>query len=266
MYVQRCIRSCTTIFVGRMRVILNDSIAQGILLPMTAHSAISALRALSDPKKALLSKRFFKTAPGDYGYGDRFLGVTVPSTRLVAKRYTSFPLSDVQTLLHNSYHEVRMLGFLILVAQYETGDEHQKERVLLFYLQNLSRANNWDLVDLSAYKILGASLVGKRDQNILRSLSHSTNLWEQRASVVATLALIREHDFRMILRLAKTFCSHPHDLMHKAVGWMLREVGTRNKKTLLGFLDANAKRMPRTMLRYAIEKLSRKERLQYMRQ
>lgn len=230
---------------------------------MHARAAIAALREKSDPKKAAFFPRFFKTAKGEYGYGDEFLGVTVPEVRSVAREYAAMPFSEIRTLLASPLHEVRMLGFMILVSQYEKGDTDRKAKVVSFYLKHLKRANNWDLVDLSAYKILGDSLIGK-DQSILLTLAASDNLWEERTSVVATFALIREGDYRMILRLAEIFLSHPHDLMHKAVGWMLREVGKRDRAILRKFLNQHASRMPRTMLRYAIEKLSAAERKKYL--
>jgi len=230
---------------------------------MNARVAIAALRLNADPKKATFFPRFFKTAKGEYGFGDQFLGVTVPEVRSVAKIFGSLLFPEIRTLFLSPLHEVRMLGFMILVSQYEKGDEKQKKKIVAFYLQNLKRANNWDLVDLSAYKILGHSLIGN-DQTILLKLAASNNLWEQRVSVVSTFALIRAHDYTMILRLAEKFLSHTHDLMHKVVGWMLREVGKRDKTALTSFLNKHAANMPRTMLRYAIEKMNSAERKRYL--
>ncbi|MEQ1849740.1 MAG: DNA alkylation repair protein [Candidatus Peribacteraceae bacterium] len=231
---------------------------------MNAKLATAALQKLADPTKAAMNARFFKTKKGEYGYGDIFLGVTMPEMRCVAKTFIDLSLSEIQKLLKSPVHEVRMIGFIILTYQYEKGTEKAQKNIIDFYLKNLKRANNWDLVDVSCAKILGDFLIGKK-KDILLKLAASSNLWEQRVSIVSTHAFIRENDLTMTMRLAKQLLGHQHDLMHKAVGWMLREAGKRDVAILKQFLDAHAVKMPRTMLRYAIEKFDEKNRQRYLK-
>ena len=224
---------------------------------------------------------FFKTGPGEYGEGDEFLGLKVPQTREVVKNiWTDFPLSEVPELLMSKWHEVRLCGLLILVAKFEKlatkrllhDAEAIKERdeILKMYLQYAERANNWDLVDLSAPKILGSSLLSPQKgedwkRQVLDELAASDNLWKQRMSIVCTWKTSQMGDPSWCLRYAEIHLHHPHDLMHKAVGWMLREMGKRCSMDLLrGFLREHVHEMPRTMLRYAIEKMSEKERKEWM--
>ena len=225
---------------------------------------------------------FFKTGPGEYGYGDEFLGLKVPQTREVVKNiWKDFPLSEVPELLMSKWHEVRLCGLLILVAKFEKlatkrllhDAEAIKERdeILAMYLQYAERANNWDLVDLSAPKILGASLLFPQKgedwkRQVLDELAASDNLWKQRMSMVCTWKTSQMGDPSWCLRYAEIHLHHPHDLMHKAVGWMLREMGKRCSMDLLrDFLRQHAHEMPRTMLRYAIEKMSEEERQYWMK-
>ena len=218
------------------------------------------LRAAADPERALAMQRFFKTGKGQYGEGDIFIGLSVPASRLVAKKYAGLPLQDVQNLLHSSIHEERLVALLILVQRFK----RDPEGVALFYLDNLAWVNNWDLVDLTAPCILGAYLE-KRDRSFLYRLAKSNTLWERRIAIIATLHFIRQGDYSDTLKITKIFLHDEHDLIHKATGWMLREVGKRDINVEEAFLANHCKEMPRTMLRYAIEKLPGKKRQAYMK-
>ncbi|MBI4032653.1 DNA alkylation repair protein [Candidatus Berkelbacteria bacterium] len=216
--------------------------------------------------KAKSSAWFFKTGPGQYGEGDRFIGVTVPEQRKVAKQFRELPLNEIETLLASPIHEHRLTALLILVGQYsrlkKTGDERS---VVDFYLTHLDGVNNWDLVDSSASYILGDWIVAHHDdRRILAVLARSGDLWKERVAMIATAALINAGSFKPTLELAERFLTHRHDLIHKATGWMLREVGKQDRATLERFLDAHAREMPRTMLRYAIEKFEPHERKRYL--
>lgn len=247
----------------------------------TAAQVVACLESLSDEEQAKHLMRFFKTAPGEYGYGDMFLGIKVPVTRSVVARCESLPLSEVSRLLDSSWHEVRLCGLLVLVAQYERMAKLARrekdnaiacaDEIVDFYLKHTCSANNWDLVDLSVYKILGRWLLlpsrysEEEKLRTLDRLADSQNLWEQRMSIVATMEPLKSGDPSYTLRYAEWHLHHPHDLMHKAVGWLLREMGKRVDMDLLRrFLEIHAKEMPRTMLRYAIEKMTAQEREQWM--
>ncbi len=221
------------------------------------------LRLHASEEKAKILSRFFKTGKGEYGEGDKFLGITVPVIRSVSRQHVDEPLDTVALLLHSPWHEDRMSALLTLVEKYRRhkGD---REEIVRFYLTHLSQANNWDLIDLSAPKILGEHVKATADHSILYTLAESTDLWHQRASIVATLTLIRNHNFAPTIALAVKFLTHPHQLMHKATGWMLREVGKRHEPTLLTFLDRFAPQMTRTALRYAIERLTPTQRTHYL--
>lgn len=233
---------------------------------MTANEIEKQLEALSSPQKREFLPYFFKTGKGQYGEGDKFLGVVVPNIREVSKKNKDIPFDEVEKLLNNEYHECRVCAALILVERFKkTKDVAEKKRIYDFYLSKTERINNWDLVDLSAKDIVGAYLVDKTDRSILYKLSESSLLWDQRISVIATFAFIKKHDFTDIVKLSEYFLTHKHDLMHKATGWMMREVGKHNKAVLIEFLDKHHKVMPRTMLRYSIEKLSPEERTHYMK-
>ncbi len=209
--------------------------------------------------------RFFKTGPGEYGEGDKFLGLTVPQTRSLVRMGDALNDAGLLSLLRSEWHEERLLAMFIFTRWFTNakGDEREQKQVVDLYLANTKWVNNWDLVDSSAPYILGPWLF-RRGRGILAKLAASNSLWEQRIAVLATFAFIREGDFRDTLLLCKSLLAHPHDLLHKACGWMLREVGKRDVATLRAFLDENAPQMPRTMLRYAIEKLPEKERLRYL--
>lgn len=240
------------------------------------------LKAVATKKRALASAWFFKTGPGQYGEGDVFIGVPVPDMRRVAKKYRDLSLSDIQKLLGSKIHEHRLTALFILVYSYEslssrpkrsavegsldsTRDD-KKKKIVDFYLRNTTRVNNWDLVDSSAHKILGAWLLTRpKERKILYTLAKSNNLWERRIAIIATLAFINHDDFADTLKIAKIQLHDEHDLMHKAVGWMLREVGKRDMKPEEDFLEKHHKGMPRTMLRYAIEKFPESKRKYYMK-
>lgn len=230
---------------------------------MTAKTIKQQLLSFGNPEKAAHSKYFFKTGKGQYGEGDKFIGCTVPETRSVAKNYKNLPFSELQKLLDDEMHECRLCALVILTEQFKKTDEKTREEIFDFYLTNTSRINNWDLVDISCPNIVGEWLKNK-NQSILYKLADSDWLWDQRIAMVSTLAFIRQNDFTDTIRLSVKFLSHKHDLMHKASGWMLREAGKRNEKVLTDFLDLHHKKMPRTMLRYAIEKLTPEQRKYYM--
>ena len=217
-------------------------------------------------QKEEIFKSFFKTGEGEYGYGDIFWGVTVPDIRNVAKKYyIQISLNGIKELINSEIHEIRLTGYLILTYKYEKGSTEEKENIANFYLDNLKGANNWDIVDLSCYKILGSYLIDNPQKRyILYKLVNSSNLWEQRISIVSTLAFIRVNDFTDTLNISKILLNNKHDLIHKAVGWMLREVGKRDINILKKFLKENIKEIPRTTLRYAIEKMDERERKYFL--
>jgi 3-methyladenine DNA glycosylase AlkD len=219
-----------------------------------------ALQALANPEKKAVFQRFFKTGPGQYGEGDVFLGLSVPQTRQVAKEHVDLSFQDLEHLLASPIHEERLLALEVLCMQYKKAPK----QVVDFYLSHLQGVNNWDLVDLSAPKILGDFLLNE-PRNILYDLVKSPVLWERRISIIATLAFIRKGDFADTLSLATQLLGDKHDLMHKAVGWMLREVGKKDRATLEGFLKNHNTVMPRTALRYAIEHFTKAEREVWMR-
>ena len=225
----------------------------------------SEMRSLSDPAKARVLARFFKTGPGDYGEGDRFYGVIVPKIRGVAKAHRKAPRREIRKLLCSQFHEERLAALLILVDQYQRGNDLQKREIYDLYLASTAHINNWDLVDLTAQHIVGAYLKGK-ETSVLTRLALSKSLWERRIAMLATYHFIRLGDSGETLRIAELLQRDPHDLIHKAVGWMLREVGKRcSLKAECEFLDAHAATMPRTMLRYAIERFPEKLRLHYLK-
>ncbi len=217
-----------------------------------------------DPAKAKLLQRFFKTDKGQYGEGDVFLGITVPKQREVAKRfYKEISLADLQKLLRNEIHEYRLTALLMLVDKYKKASEKEQKQIVEFYLKNTRWINNWDLVDLSAVHILGSYLMDK-PKNILYKLTRSQSLWERRIAVLSTFEFIRNQQYEDTLKIATILLHDKHDLIQKAVGWLLREVGKKHLQTELSFLDKHYKTMPRTTLRYAIEKLNPKQRLFYL--
>lgn len=218
----------------------------------------------ADPAKAAVLQRFFKTGPGQYGAGDVFVGVTVPQTRQVARQQMAMSRENIERLLQSPIHEERMLALLILVEQFRRGTVAQRRAVVTLYLGQTARINNWDLVDLTADKILGHWLENRSRRPLYR-LAVSKNIWERRIAIVSTFHFIRQGEYGDTLALAEILLHDQHELIHKAVGWMLREVGKRDEAVLRQFLDAHAAVMPRTMLRYAIERLSPAARARYMK-
>lgn len=231
----------------------------------TAAAVRRQLKTMANPEKAAFFPRFFKAGPGEYAEGDKFIGVIVPNQRKVAKQFRDLPQTEIDKLLKDPVHECRLTGLLILVGQFERSkDQAQRKSIMQYYLSRTDAVNNWDLVDSSAHKILGKWLVDRKDRRVLDRLAKSKNMWEQRIAMVATYTLIKNGELDDTLRLAEKLLSHKHDLIHKAVGWMLREAGKQDDKVLLAFLDQHAHRMPRTMLRYSIEKLSDARRKKYL--
>ena len=221
------------------------------------------LQRLKNLQKAKILARFFKTGRGEYGEGDKFLGVVVPQQRQVVKKYSNLTLREIQKLLNNKIHEYRMVALFILMEKYKKAEEKEKEEIFHFYLSNTKNINNWDLVDLSAPNIVGDYLLDK-ERKILYKLAKSKNLWEKRIAVLSTYAFIKKCQFEDTLKIAKILLSNNHDLIHKAVGWMLREVGKRNQKIEEKFLKNHYKTMPRTILRYAVEKFGEEKRQKYL--
>ncbi len=221
------------------------------------------LRALGDRDRATHSLRFFRTGPGDYGEGDRFLGLTVPQIRALAREHRDASLDALEQLLQSPWHEARLLALVILVEQHRRGDAALRDAIHQLYLRNTHRVNNWDLVDCSAAEIVGAHL-RDADRSLLATLARSASLWERRMAMIATADYIRRGDFRDALRVAAILLDDAHDLIHKACGWMLREVGKRDQAAEERFLRKYARRMPRTMLRYAIERFPERLRRQYL--
>lgn len=221
------------------------------------------LKKSSDTAKAAILARFFKTGKGEYGEGDIFWGITVPVQRAIAKRHMDASLDDIAKLLAEPVHECRLTDLLILVQQYPKKSDDGRREIAEFYLAHTGHINNWDLVDLSAEKIIGPYLAD-RDRGILYRLAESSSIWEQRIAVLSTFHFIRNGDFADTVAICEKLMSHRHDLIHKATGWMLREAGKRDMAVLLEFLDRHHKSMPRTMLRYSIEKLDENSRKKYM--
>lgn len=223
------------------------------------------LRKLADKKRAKLLQGYFKTGKGEYAQGDIFIGLTGPQVRAIAKKYRNLPLRDVEKLLHNKIHEFRLTALFILYDQFRKTGGASKKIIFEFYLANTKWINNWDLVDLSAKYIVGGYLMEKSgERNILYRLAKSKSIWERRIAVLGTFLFIDRKNFRESFKIAEILLHDKHDLMHKAVGWMLREIGKRDEKALVDYLSTRYKTMPRTMLRYAIEKFDEKRRTQYL--
>lgn len=219
--------------------------------------------ALADPKIAEHSQRFFKTGKGEYGEGDLFLGIRVPKLRELVRKHIEVTVEEAAELLQSKYHEARLLALLILVARFQQGGEERKKEIYEIYLNNTRQINNWDLVDSSADKIVGNYLLN-RERGPLQKLAKSTDLWERRIAMIATFAFIRANDFDDALMISKQLINDPEDLIHKAVGWMLREVGKRDQQREERYLKKSYRQMPRTMLRYAIERFPEKLRKSYL--
>jgi len=228
-----------------------------------ARQVHAAAMALANPEKAAFLTGFFKTGKGQYAEGDRFLGISVPLLRKLARQFRQLALADCEELLQSRYNDERLLSLLILVEHYRKGDTRTKDDVYRIYLRNRRRVNNWNLVDGSAPHIVGLHLL-RRDRSSLRKLAQSRSLWDRRIAVLATFAFIRENDFADTLKMTEQLLGDEHDLMHKACGWMLREIGKRNQPVLEGFLRQHRAAMPRTMLRYAIERFPAAKRAAYL--
>jgi 3-methyladenine DNA glycosylase AlkD len=256
---------------------------------MSATRIVKRLKSLGTPDKAELLSGFFKTGKGQYGEGDRFLGVIMPEQRKIAKEFRELPFPEIEKLLSSPYHEARMTGLLILTYAYERADVNARQAIYDFLFAHRGAMNNWDLVDVIVPKIIGEHLLtcsknhsspsrtrelplkrgagkrwGQNGREILHRFAQSDNLWERRVSIVSTAAFIRADEFDDTLSICETLLGDGHDLIHKATGWMLREVGKRDESALRAFLDAHVTRMPRTMLRYAIERFSEGERRRYL--
>jgi len=244
---------------------------------MDSKSVQKELHKKSNKEKAKILQGFFKTKKGEYGEGDIFLGVVVPEQREIAKKYQELNLIEIQELLKSKYHEERLTALIVLTYKYEkTKKETEKKEIYEFYLSNTKYINNWDLVDLSAPKIVGNYLLNhKNEKNILYKLAKGyqrcpkrqpiSRLWEKRISILATFPFIKANNYEDSIKLSEMFLYEEHDLMHKAVGWMLREVGKKDEQVLINFLDKHYKEMPRTMLRYSIEKFDEEKRNYYLK-
>ena len=219
----------------------------------------------ANKEKAKVYQRFFKTGKWEYGEGDVFLGLTVPQSRIIAKQFLDLSFVDIETLLQSKYHEERLIGLLILVENYKNKKTtlQQKKKIYHFYIQNTAFVNNWDLVDSSADKIVGEFLSDKK-KDLLHKLVASKNIWERRIAIVATFAFIRKNQFQETFQITEKLLNDNHDLLHKAAGWMLREAGKRNQEQLELFLQQHYKKMPRTMLRYSIERFDEGKRKRYL--
>lgn len=226
---------------------------------------LQSLKQVATPDRAKSSVWYFKARKGEYGEGDQFLGVTVPHQRAIARRFAAaFTPAELSHILQSKFHEVRATGLFILIRNFDKADNEKSQKIWVqCYLDHLQYVNNWDLVDISAPAILGKWLL-QRDRKILYQMARSGNLWKNRIAILSTLAFIRENDFKDLLQLTHIFLQHPHDLMHKATGWMLREAWKRNPTLIEQFIMDNAEQMPRTMLRYAIERMAPADRKKYL--
>jgi 3-methyladenine DNA glycosylase AlkD len=231
---------------------------------MTASALREKLHALADAQKAAVLQRFFKTGPGEYAQGDRFIGVRVPQIRSLVKAHADTPLQEIDTLLHSPVHEERLLALLLMVQRFQRGETTEQKDLYRHYLASTDVINNWDLVDVTAEHIVGAWLY-TRSRKPLYRLARSSSLWERRIAMMASFHFIKQNEFDDTLKLAELLLTDTHDLIQKAVGWMLREVGKRDLAAEEGFLQQHYKVMPRTMLRYAIEKFPEWRRQAYLR-
>jgi 3-methyladenine DNA glycosylase AlkD len=232
---------------------------------MTLKDLERELKKHQNKNKAKILQGFFKTGKGEYGENDVFLGIIVPKQREIAKKYQDLTLDDIQLLLNSKIHEKRLIALFILIDKYKKADKNLKKIIVYLYLKNTKNINNWDLVDLSAPNILGDYILhNKKKTEILYRLIKK-GLWEKRIAILSTFAFIRNNNYKDTIKIAEILLKDKHDLIHKAIGWMLREIGKRNKAELIKFLNKHYKVMPRTMLRYSIEKLNKEEREKYLR-
>lgn len=231
---------------------------------MSLEELRQTIKKSANPAQAKILSRFFKTGRGEYGEGDEFLGIKVPISRSIAKQFKDLTLTEIQELLNSPIHEERLIALFILIEHFKKADEHTKKIIFNFYLRNTKRVNNWDLVDLSAERIIGVYLLDK-DKSMLFKLARSKKLWERRIAIMSTFHFIKNGNYETTLAIADMLLKDEHDLIHKAVGWMLREIGNRNLKVEETYLEKHYKIMPRTMLRYAIEKFPEKIRQAYLK-
>lgn len=231
---------------------------------MTAQDIQKRLKKLGNKERAAISQRFFKTGPGEYGEGDVFIGIRVPVLRALVKEYADLSVAQILILLRSHIHEERLLALLLLVDSFSQGDEAARTSIFELYLKHTEFINNWDLVDSSAAQIVGAYLMDK-SKAVLYRLAESANLWERRIAIMSTFHFVKHHEFSETLKIAKILLFDRQDLIHKATGWMLREIGKRHLKTEERFLKVHYKKMPRTMLRYAIEKFPEQKRQRYLK-
>lgn len=232
---------------------------------LSAESASRSLRGVADKSRVPTLQRFFKTGPGDYAEGDLFVGATAPQVRKLARTFEAMPLIEVKKLLRSPIHEARLLALLIWVRQYQCGDEKSREKIFHGYTTHFKWINNWDLIDVTAPHIVGSHLSKCDPRSALFEWAASDDLWQRRIAIMSTFYFIKQGDFADTLRLAKMLLQDEHDLIHKAVGWMLREVGKRDQATEEAFLKKHYKKMPRTMLRYAIEQFEETRRQDYLK-
>ena len=231
--------------------------------PLTLLSWQQRLKAAARPEKIAILSSFFKCGKGEYGEGDLFLGINVPDNRAISRLYYELPLPHIASMLHSPYHEFRLGALLALIRRYERCRD-DRQAIVDFYLQNTAYINNWDLVDLSCPKIIGDYVLREQCPELLMHLSRSDEMWEQRIAIVSSLTLIRAGLFEPTITIAESLLNHPHDLIHKATGWMLREMGKRSEQHLTEFLQCHADAMPRTALRYAIERLTPDQRQKWL--
>lgn len=223
------------------------------------------IQKFADPQKAIMLQSFFKTGKGEYGFGDKFLGISVPVQRSIAKKFKDLDLLDLEDLLKSPIHEERLVSLFILADKFKKGNEKAQEEIFNYYLKSTKYVNNWDLVDSSAYKIVGSYVLKNHKEELLKKLANSKSIWERRIAIIATYQLILNGNSRTTYEVANLLLNDRHDLIQKAVGWMLREAGKRvSEAELKEFLKTRYKSMPRTMLRYAIEKFDEKTRKQYL--
>lgn len=230
---------------------------------MSLNEIRSRVKNASDPRQAQILQRFFKTGPGQYGEGDVFAGLKVPVSRSIAKNYTGISFEDLSGLISSVIHEERLISLFILIAKYKKADNVLKERIYRFYIKHLKHVNNWDLVDLSAPNIIGTHLIDK-DKDLLYSYAVSKNLWKRRIAIISTFTFIRNQDYFHTYAISDILINDKHDLIHKASGWMLRETGKRDYSLLEEYLIPRYNKMPRTMLRYAIERFPEKRRKEFL--
>jgi len=221
------------------------------------------LRASEDRNKAVVLKKFFKTAPGQYGEGDIFLGINVPKIRQIAKKYLDLNFNEIEQLLSSRFNEHRLIALIILITLFKKGGQKERGKIYHFYINHIENINNWNLVDTSAPVIVGQWLL-QHPKDILYKFARSKKLWQKRIAIIATLGFIRAGEFEDTFKISEILLQDKHDLIHKAVGWMLREVGKKNEPLEKRFLDEHCKKMPRTMLRYAIERFNKKDYQYYL--